>query len=85
MLHNLRPACIAFLDITKPEQLHLNTGVVEALSELKKRGYRFVVITNQGGISQGVNTLESVDLVHDHMRQLLAEGGIELEEIYYHE
>ena len=69
--------------ITRPDQLRLNPGVIEALSELKQKGYRFVVITNQGGISQGVNTHESVARVHEHMRQLLAEGGIELEEIYY--
>jgi len=69
--------------ITRPDQLRLNPGGIEALSELKQKGYRFVVITNQGGISQGVNTHESVARVHEHMRHLLADGGIELEEIYY--
>jgi D-glycero-D-manno-heptose 1,7-bisphosphate phosphatase len=69
--------------ITSPEQFKLNPGVIEALSELKKRGYRFVVITNQGGISQGVNTHENVALIHEHMRKLLADKEIELDEIYY--
>jgi D-glycero-D-manno-heptose 1,7-bisphosphate phosphatase len=69
--------------ITAPSQLRLNPGVIEALSLLKNTGFRFIVITNQGGISQGVNTHESVARVHNKLRQLLAEGGIELDEIYY--
>lgn len=69
--------------ITRPDQLRLNPGVPESLSELKQRGYRFAVITNQGGISKGVTTHESVARVHDHLRRLLSEGGIELDEIYY--
>ena len=69
--------------ITEPSQLRLNPGVLEALQALKNEGYRFIIITNQGGISQGVNTHESVAIVHDHLRKLLAEGEIELDEIYY--
>ena len=69
--------------ITEPSQIQLNPGVLEALSKLRDLGYHFIVITNQGGISQGVNTHESVSLIHDHLRKLLADGGIELDEIYY--
>ncbi len=69
--------------ITRPEEFRLNPGVIEALSELKSRGYRFMMVTNQGGISKGKNTHESVAEVHRHMQTLLSEGGIELEEIYY--
>ena len=69
--------------ITAPSQLRLNPGVIEALYVLKNEGFRFIVITNQGGISQGMNTHESVAQVHDHLRQLLNEGGVELDEIYY--
>ena len=39
--------------VWRKEDFHLNPGVREALSELKKRGYLLIVITNQGGISKG--------------------------------
>ncbi len=69
--------------ITRPEELELNPGVIEALSELKSRGYHFIMVTNQGGISKGKNSHENVAEVHRHMKELLRNGGIELEEIYY--
>jgi len=68
--------------ISRPEDFQLNPGVVEALSELQSRGYRLVVITNQGGVSKGEYGMEEVEAVHACMRSLLKEGGVFLEEVY---
>ena len=69
--------------IWRPEDFHLNQGVIEALAELQRRGYLFVVITNQGGVSKGEYSREDVEAVHARMSSLLEEGGVQLEAIYY--
>lgn len=68
--------------IWRPEDLRLNPGVAEALSELQARGYLLLVITNQGGVSKGEYSLEEVDALHAAMCSLLEEAGVKLEEIY---
>jgi D-glycero-D-manno-heptose 1,7-bisphosphate phosphatase len=69
--------------ITRKEEFRLNPGVIEALTVFRDKGYLLLVITNQGGISTGHNTMENVERVHGYMRSLLQEEDITLEEIYY--
>ena len=69
--------------LTRPEDLVLNPGVIETLKELRERGYLLIMITNQGGIATGDNTVENVKAVHRHLLELLGREGISLEEIYY--
>ena len=69
--------------IFRTEEFFLNKGIAEALKEFRDRGYIFIVITNQGGISKSFYTHEDVKLVHEKMIHLLAEHDIELAEIYY--
>ena len=69
--------------IWRKEELLLNPGVGEALAELRSRGYMLIVITNQGGISKGEFTARDVDLLHVHLRSMLARAGISLDEVYY--
>ena len=69
--------------IWQKEELLLNPGVIEALSELKSRGYLLIVISNQGGISKGEFSAHDVDKLHEHLRSMLKKEGIELDEIYY--
>ncbi|MEN8158225.1 MAG: HAD family hydrolase [Bacteroidota bacterium] len=69
--------------LTRREDFQFNPGVVEALRELQQRSYIFIVITNQGGISQGENSIESVDKIHHYMEAILYYEGIEVMETYY--
>lgn len=69
--------------IWRKEDLLLNPGVVETLAELKSRGYLLIVITNQGGVSRGKYRAEDVEALHVHLRTLLEQDGISLDEIYY--
>lgn len=69
--------------IFRTEEFFLNKGITQALKELQDRGYIFVVITNQGGISKSFYTHEDVQRVHEKMIHLLAEHNIQLAEIYY--
>jgi len=69
--------------IWRQEDFQLNPGVIEALSELRRRGYLLIVITNQGGICKGKYTGEDVEVVHNYMSSLLKESGVELDEVLF--
>lgn len=69
--------------IWRKEDFRLNPGVVEALKELRSRGYLLIVITNQGGISKGEYSTEDVEALHDHLRSMLEQERVHLDEIYY--
>ncbi len=69
--------------IWNKEELLLNTGVIETLSELQSRGYLLIVISNQGGISKGEGSAEDVEALHVHLCSMLEQEGVHLDEIYY--
>ena len=69
--------------ITRPEDLLLNPGVVETLTDLKSRGYMLIIVTNQGGISRGLASMEQVENVHRHMVALLEKEGVVIDEVYF--
>ncbi len=57
---------------SKPEQVKLFPGVVEALQKLGERGYLLIVISNQAGIGRGYFTEEDYRAVESELgRQLL--------------
>lgn len=59
-------------------------GSIDAIAELRRKGYKIAVITDQGGIEKGIYTPEDVDAVHDHMFKLLGEAGcLSIDGIYY--
>lgn len=65
------------------EDFEILPDVVPALHELKKRGYIFIIITNQGGVKKGLFTSEDVERVHGYLLEHLKKNGITIEEIYY--
>jgi len=58
-------------------------GLFEALHLLKDKGYQFIVITNQGGISKGIYNHKAVNTVHGYMQDCFKENNIDLLDIYY--
>jgi D-glycero-D-manno-heptose 1,7-bisphosphate phosphatase len=59
-------------------------GSIDAISDLRRKGYKIVIITDQGGIEKGLYKSEDVDIVHNHMFKLLGEAGCEsIDGIYY--
>lgn len=45
-------------------RFHVLSGVPEALYQLRSKGYRLVVVTNQSGIAQGIYTLRQMEICH---------------------
>lgn len=59
-------------------------GALEAITLLRNKGYKIVVITNQGGIDKGIMTASDVDSIHQYMLELLGDAGCpSIDGIYY--
>ncbi len=69
--------------IHRIEDFDINVGLVEGLQTLRDRGYKFVIITNQGGISKGEYTIDDVDKLHEHLESVFRSHGIAFLAIYF--
>lgn len=59
-------------------------GSIDAIAEMRQKGYKIAIITDQGGIEKGIFTPEDVDTLHDHMFKLLGEAGCNsIDGLYY--
>ena len=65
--------------ITTPHQLELLPGTADALSALRGRGFKLVVVTNQRGVALELMTGEELGRVHDELRRQLGEQGVTLD------
>lgn len=67
-----------------PETFDPIPGSIEAIAEMRQKGYKIAIITDQGGIEKGLYTQDDVQRVHDHMFQLLGQAGCtSIDAIYY--
>ncbi len=70
--------------VINPEDFNPIEGSLEAISSLRKLGFLIVIITNQGGIEQGIMSQRDVDRIHDKMFQLLGNAGCtSIDALYY--
>jgi histidinol-phosphate phosphatase family protein len=57
--------------------------VKSSLKELTSHGYRIFVISNQAGVSKGIYSQKSLDLITKNMLKELSSRGITLDDVYY--
>lgn len=69
--------------IQKPSQLRLVPGAGRAIRRLNEKGILVIVVTNQPVVARGWATEAEVDLIHQRLRDMLAEGGAHLDAIYF--
>jgi D-glycero-D-manno-heptose 1,7-bisphosphate phosphatase len=69
--------------INSAEQVKLIPAAAGALIELRKMGYKLIVVSNQSGIARGLITEQALSQVHERLKQLLAEHNAYLDRIYY--
>jgi len=69
--------------VHRVEDLKINPGTVECMKELQERGYKLLVITNQGGIARGQYSIEDTDRFHAAMMKLLEDKEIHITAIYF--
>ena len=62
--------------ITSPSQVTPIPGSIEAIKELRLKGHKLVILTNQAGISKGLQTNQQVDNVHKHLLDIFGKSGV---------
>jgi len=60
-----------------------NKTIFEFLKTLQKKGYLFIIITNQGGIARGIFTHDDVIKLHEYMFSKFTDNDIEITDLYY--
>jgi D-glycero-D-manno-heptose 1,7-bisphosphate phosphatase len=68
--------------LSDPDGLELLPHALEGLRELCDLGARLVVVTNQSGVGRGYFPAEAIEPMNERLRELLAEGCVELDGIY---
>jgi D-glycero-D-manno-heptose 1,7-bisphosphate phosphatase len=70
--------------ITDPNQVVPIPGSLEAIKILRDKGHKLVILTNQGGIAKGLQTMQQVDKVNNHLMNVFGQNGISsIDGLYY--
>lgn len=69
--------------IKSPEEFIPLPGSLEAIARLHRAGYSVVVATNQSGIARGYFDVDTLNLMHEKLSQMLATHGGQLDGIFY--
>lgn len=69
--------------LSDPDKLELYPGVPEGISELKKLGFKIVVISNQSGIARGYFTDDVVRSIHVKLNEMLKSYNTSIDAFYY--
>jgi D-glycero-D-manno-heptose 1,7-bisphosphate phosphatase len=69
--------------VKTPEELEMLPGIYEPLKEIRERGFRIVVVTNQSVVGRGLTTHEELGRIHAKLRYELAKHGCDVDAIYY--
>ena len=64
------------------EKVRLVSGVIPALLELARHGYRFVVVSNQDGLGTASFPQHQFDVCHEHTLRLFESQGIGFDEVF---
>ncbi len=70
-------------DLLDPAMVKLLPRAGEAMKMLAGTGLPLVVVTNQGGIAQGIATHALVEAVNDRLREILTGIGVRVAAVYY--
>jgi len=64
------------------EDVAMLPGAPEAIAELRRAGFRIVVVTNQSGVARGMFTVDAVDATNREMQRQLG-AAARADAIYY--
>jgi len=62
--------------ITDPDDFEVYPKSLAAIRKLRIKGYKVVILTNQGGIKKKLQTHEQVEAVHQRMFEIFGNAGI---------
>lgn len=64
-------------------EFHFLPGVKPALKKLNDKGFKIFIISNQAGVSKGIYSQESLDLITENMLNELKRYNIDISWTYY--
>lgn len=67
--------------VERPEDFHVIPEFLEALRLVRERGYAAVIVTNQRGVGLGRFTRETLDKIHEVLRDRVQAAGLDLTDI----
>ena len=70
--------------LTQPKDIHIMTGVPQALKMLRAIGFQLIVVSNQTVISRGLATEEEVRALNEEIQRLVEQaGGPRIDAFYF--
>ena len=69
--------------LADPGQIAFLPGSLDAVARLKQAGYKVVIISNQSGVARGFFGMETVNLIHNRLKTLMAEAGATPDDIRF--
>jgi D-glycero-D-manno-heptose 1,7-bisphosphate phosphatase len=69
--------------VKTPEELEILPGVYGPLRQIRKQGFRIVVVTNQSVVGRGFTTMEGMELIHAKFRRELEKHECNVDAIYF--
>ncbi len=69
--------------ILRYEEFEVLPELIPFLYEVKRLGYKVIIITNQAGIAKGLYDHRLVDACHAFLKEELEGHGLAIDEIYY--
>ena len=55
---------------------------LNSMKRLSRKGFKFIVITNQAGIARGMVSQENLNFIHAEMKEVFRREGVEILDIY---
>lgn len=69
--------------VYRPEDFELIPRTAEALRLLRHYGYTLIVVSNQSGVARGFYTLNDVQSLENHIREILAKEHASVDAFFY--
>src|SRR2546421_197502 len=69
--------------LSEPREVELLHGAASGLQRLRDLGLGLILVTNQSAIGRGMFDHERLALIHDRLKELLAEHGVSFDGIFY--
>jgi D-glycero-D-manno-heptose 1,7-bisphosphate phosphatase len=69
--------------VKTPNELEVLPGIGPPLHDLRKMGFRLVIVTNQSVVDRGLTTHEQMGRIHEKLRSKLKRMGCWVDAIYY--
>jgi len=66
-----------------PDHIIMVEGIVEALQKLYRKGFDFIIVSNQGGIARGLYKIKDVKFINDSISQFFKTYGINILDTIY--